>query len=41
MKDVDNEAPLGAVFFYSNLNFSILVPNNLPENFKTDLGYVF
>ena len=41
MKDVDNEAPLGAVVFYRSLNFSFLVPNNLPQNFKTDLSYVF
>jgi hypothetical protein len=41
MKDVDNEAPLGVVVFYRNFHFSFLVPNNLPQNFKTDLGYVF
>jgi len=41
MKDVDNEAPLGAVVFYRHFNFSSLVPNNLPPNFKSDLGYVF
>jgi len=41
MKAVDNEAALGAVVFYRNFNISFLVPSNLPQNFKTDLGYVF
>jgi len=41
MKDGNNEAPLGAVVFYDSFNFSFLVPSNLPQNFKTYLGYVF
>lgn len=41
MKDVDNEAALAAVVFYYSFDFSFLAPNNLPQNFKTDMCYVF
>jgi hypothetical protein len=41
MKDADNEAPTGAFVLYRNFNVSFLVLYNLPQNYKTDLGYVF